>query len=170
MKKLVILAMVFASLSFTAQAQHPGNGHQPPTPEQRTERLAEQLGLSDDQKAKVLELNTEYKDMPMMGGFGGHHGNGHGNGNGQRPQVDGQSGATQQHQRPELTEEQKAKFEEMRKKREEYDAKLKAILTDDQKAKYDQMHSRGGHGNGHGNANGHSKDKGDKGNKGGKNK
>lgn len=142
-----------AALTFAANAQQ-GNRPEPPTPEQTTERMAEQLSLTDDQKSQVLALNIEYKDVigrPFGDpGFGGPNG----------PRPDGVSGATNngnppaQGNPPELTEEQKAKFEEMRTKREEYNTKLKAILTDDQYAKYEESQKPG-----------HGKGKGDKGNK-----
>ncbi len=173
-------------MAFSANAQGFGN-FQLPTPEQATERMAEQLMLTSDQGDKVFELNKQYPELMMMFAFprGGQHGN--------RPQqnanTDGNSGATQQaqrpqgnqqRQRPELTEEQKAKFEEMRQKREEYETKLKEILTAEQSDKFDELYHRGfgqggrghghgeahgnGHGNGgnHGNHNGHDKDKADK--------
>ena len=82
----------------------------------------------------------------------GHHPGGpHGGQRPDGPKPDGASGATspnngQPPQRPELTEEQKAKFEEMRAKREEYNTKLKAILTDEQYAKYEESQKRGPHG------------------------
>ena len=145
MTTMIALAM----FALTASAQFDGNRPPKPTPEQTTERMAEQLTLTDAQKAQVLTLNTEYQDFiggPGMGGprMGGPNG-------GQRPgghRPDGASGATapnngQPPQRPELTEEQKAKFEEMRTKREEYNTKLKAILTDDQYAKYEESQKRG---------------------------
>ena len=162
-----------AALTFAANAQQ-GNRPEPPTPEQTTERMAQQLELTDAQKSQVLALNTEYKDVigrpfggPGMGGPGMGRPNGPRPEGGEKP--DGVSGATNngnppaQGNRPELTEEQKAKFEEMRTKREEYNTKLKAILTDDQYAKYEKSQKRGPH---HGGPNsGHGRDKGDKGNK-----
>ena len=160
-----------AALTFAANAQQ-GNRPEPPTPEQTTERMAQQLELTDAQKSQVLALNTEYKDVigrpfggPGMGGPGMGRPNGPRPEGGEKP--DGVSGATNngnppaQGNRPELTEEQKAKFEEMRTKREEYNTKLKAILTDDQYAKYEESQKRGPHHGGHGKG----KDNGDKGNK-----
>lgn len=145
MKKIMTTMIALAMFAMTASAQFDGNRPPKPTPEQTTERMAEQLTLSDDQKAQVLTLNTEYQDVIGGPGMGHHPGGPHG---GQRP--DGASGATspnngQPPQRPELTEEQKAKFEEMRTKREEYNTKLKAILTDEQYAKYEESQKRGPH-------------------------
>ena len=161
-----------AALTFAANAQQ-GNRPEPPTPEQTTERMAQQLELTDAQKSQVLVLNTEYQDVigrpfggPGMGGPGMGRPNGPRPEGGEKP--DGVSGATNngnppaQGNRPELTEEQKAKFEEMRTKREEYNTKLKAILTDEQYAKYEESHKHGTH---HGGPNGHGKDKDNKKNK-----
>ena len=173
MKSFFLTMIAAAALTFAANAQQ-GNRPEPPTPEQTTERMAQQLELTDAQKSQVLALNTEYKDVigrpfggPGMGGPGMGRPNGPRPEGGEKP--DGVSGATNngnppaQGNRPELTEEQKAKFEEMRTKREEYNTKLKAILTDDQYAKYEESQKRGPH---HGGPNGgHGRDKGDKGNK-----
>ena len=162
MKKFLLTMIAVAALTFAANAQQ-GNRPEPPTPEQTTERMAQQLSLTDDQKAQVLTLNTEYKDVigrPHRGsGMGKHHGG---------EKTDGTSGATDNANPPahgnppELTEEQKAKFEEMRTKREEYNTKLKAILTDEQYAKYEESKKHGPH---HGSPNGHGKDKDNKKNK-----
>lgn len=156
MKKFLLTMIAAAALTFAANAQQ-GNRPEPPTPEQTTERMAQQLSLSDDQKAQILTLNTEYKDVigrPHRGpGMGKPHGG---------KKTDGTSGATDNANPPELTEEQKAKFEEMRTKREEYNTKLKAILTDEQYAKYEESQKHGPH---HGGPNGHGKDKDNKKNK-----
>ena len=118
-----------------------------------TERMTEQLGLSDEQKGKVLELNTEYQDVA-----GGFHGGGP-----MGPPPEGFSGGNHgngNHQPPELTEEQKAKMEEMKTKREEYNTKLKAILTEEQYTKYETIHRHGPKpGHGPGNHPGGNKDK-----------
>lgn len=148
MKKILFSMITLAVFAFSASAQQHGNKHEKPTPAQITERMTEQLGLTDEQKSKVLDLNTEFQDV--AGGFHGRPGGGP-----RGPKPDGNSGATngnqdnRGHQPPELTEEQKAKFEEMRAKREEYNNKLKAILTDEQYTKYEESHKHG-HGHGHG--------------------
>ena len=134
MKKFLSILIALVILTLTASAQSDGNRHPRPTPEQITDRMAEQLSLTDAQKSQVLALNIEYQDV--IGGPGFGHG---------RP-------GGPHHQRPELTEEQKAKFEEMRAKRDEYNTKLKSILTADQ---YEDSQKRGPHGNnGHGGHNG----------------
>ena len=128
-----------------------------------TNRMTKDLELTADQKAKVLALNTEYKDVLRGPGMGrGHHGG---------PRPDGQTGATQQQQRPErpqLTDAQKEEmkknfeaqkekrkeydkkemkknFEAQMEKRKEYDKKLQEILTAAQYKKYKKQHHRGGH-------------------------
>ena len=163
MKKILSILVALVILTLTASAQSDGNRPQRSTPEQITNRMAEQLSLTDAQKSQVLTLNTEYQDVIGGPGFGhGRPGGGHNNGqhNGQHNRPDGATGATDNAnanhpQRPELTEEQKAKFEEMRTKREEYNTKLKAILTADQYTKYEESQRRGPHGgNGHHGGNG----------------
>lgn len=141
MKKLLLTAMLaIATLGFTASAQN-HNRPEKPSPEQSTEWMAKQLGLDDAQKAKVTELNKEYSDI-MFGGFGGPRG---GNAGPRHNHDNAQHG-----QRPELTEEQKAAFQQMQNKRQEYNDKLKEILTADQYAKYEEMHKHGGpHDGGH---------------------
>ena len=119
------------------------------TPEKITECMEKCLSLTDAQKAKVLALNKEYKDVigrgPRMHGP-----------RPPRPQVDGESGASAQQQRPErpekpqLTDEQKAQMKANMEKRGEYNKKLKEILTDEQYKKYEKMHPRHGHHGHHG--------------------
>ncbi len=77
---------------------------------QRADRMKEQLSLTDDQYAKVLELNkANNNNMPS------------------REQMQN------------MTDEQRdARREEMRKSREEYNAKLKGILTPEQYSKYEE--------------------------------
>jgi len=61
MKKLLIITLMF-SLGFGAFAQR-GAQREMPSPEQRAERMtnrmAEQLELSDEQKQKIYQLNLE---------------------------------------------------------------------------------------------------------------
>ena len=89
--KKILLTMV-ALLSLTAvQAQESDNKQQPQfrgprqiTPEQMTERMSENLKLTDEQKTKVLALNKEYEKVIAGPGRGGRPG-GFGQG-GPRPQ------------------------------------------------------------------------------------
>ena len=167
--KKVILTMV-ALLSMTAmQAQTSDNNERKapkkPTPEEMTNRMVKDLGLTDAQKDKVLKLNKQYEDvlgMPAMRGPRPQKPEGMGEG-GDKP--DAQTGATPQRperpegfggqrpQRPELTEAQRAEMQKRHAQREEYNTKLKDILTDDQYKSYQKMQRRGhgrGHGHGHG--------------------
>lgn len=145
MKKILVAMIALAMFATTASAQN-GDRPEKPTPAQVTERMAADLSLTDEQKAQVLDLNTEYQDVidgPGMGGHGGPRG----------PRPDGNSGATDNSsdasattdrpKPPELTEEQKAEMEAMRAKRDEYNTKLKAILTEEQLAKYEKSQKRG---------------------------
>jgi Spy/CpxP family protein refolding chaperone len=151
--KKILLTMV-ALLSLTAvQAQESDNkqqqfrGPRQMTPEQMTERMSENLKLTDEQKTKVLELNKEYEKVlegPSMRGP-------------RPPKADGESGATAQNgqqrpERPQLTDAQREEMKQRFEKRQEYEKKLKEILTDDQYKKYQEMRpgrrgfgGRGGH-------------------------
>lgn len=145
MKK--ILMTMAALLSMTAaMAQQSDNtterkAPQPPTAEEVTNRMAQSLGLSDDQKAKLLKLNTEYQDV--LGGRGGM-------GRGPRgPRPDGQTGATEKQpqkrergERPQLSDEQKQQMAARMEKRRKYDAELKKILTDEQYKTFQQNNQR----------------------------
>ncbi len=144
--KKIVLTMV-ALLSMTAvmaqDAKSERKAPKEPSAEEMTNRMANDLKLTDEQKAKVLELNKEYKDVlkaPRRP---------------RGPRPDAQSGATQQEdqkdfkkgqrpERPELTDEQKAKFKAHHAKRQEYDKKLKQILTDDQYKSWKKKHGRRG--------------------------
>lgn len=139
--KKIFLTMV-ALLSMTAMmAQDNNNGERKApkqlTPEEMTEKMATDLSLTAEQKAKVLDLQKEYQDInrgPRMGGM-----------RGPRPQADGQSGATgQRPERPQLTEEQKAEMQKRMERRREYNDKLKGILTAEQFEKYQKQFRHGG--------------------------
>ena len=140
MKKIVLTMIALLSMTF-AVAQNDGNNRQRQfTPEQMTENLAERLKLDADQKEKVLKLTTEYKDYLMMRGpgMGGQR-------NGNRPGRNENAGeGGQRPERPQMTDEQRAKFQENMKKRQEYEEKLKGILTEDQYKQYQEMRPRRG--------------------------
>ena len=151
MKKVIL--MMVALLSMTAvQAQESDNkqqqfrGPRQLTPEQMTERMTNELQLTDEQKTKVLALNKEYEKVIAGPGM-----------RGPRPQKpDGESGATAQNdqkrpERPQLTDAQKEDMKQRFEKRKEYEQKLKEVLTDDQYKKYQKMRPKHhGHGPGHG--------------------
>ena len=151
MKKMILTLV--ALLSMTAvMAQNDNKERKAPkemNPEEMTNRMTKDLELTADQKAKVLALNTEYKDVlrgPGMGrGMGPRH---HGG-----PRPDGQTGATEKRQRPErpqLTdaqmEEMKKNFEKQMEKRKEYDKKMQDVLTEAQYKKFMKHHHGGHHG------------------------
>ena len=103
------------------------------------ENLAERLKLNDDQKAQVLQLTTEYKDYLMRGPSM------RGQRNGNRPGNQANAGeGGQRPERPQMTDEQRARFQENMKKRQEYEEKLKGILTEEQYQQYQQMNPRRG--------------------------
>ena len=99
----------------------------------QTERMVQEYGLNEAQKAKLLELNTQYAGKLRMGGRGGQRG-------GQRfggPQGGNQQGSMQQGERP-SREQMEARMKEMRANREAYNAELKNILTEEQFSKYEE--------------------------------
>lgn len=137
--KKILLTMV-ALLSLTAvQAQESDNkqqqfrGPRQMTPEQMTDRMVNDLKLTDEQKTKVLELNKEYEKVLAGPGM-----------RGPRPQRhDGESSATAQSEqkrpeRPQMTEEQRQEMQKRMEQRQEYEKKLKEILTEDQYKKYQE--------------------------------
>lgn len=109
----------------------------------RTEYVAKKYGLDEAQKKKLLELNTKYADATMLRRVPRT-----GNLRGGAPRLRRAPGLHKQrpmrdstmNRRPRPTEEQMAKFEEMRKKfaerREAYDKELQAIMTADQYKSY----------------------------------
>lgn len=109
------------------------------TPETLTERMAKDLSLTDAQKAKVLALNKDYKDVCCQGPR--MHGQ-----RPPKPKADAETGATEQQrpEKPQLTDAQKAEMKQMKAKRDEYDKKLKSILNDDQYKKYEKMQKHHG--------------------------
>lgn len=110
------------------------------TPELRTERMAKELSLTDEQKAKVLKLNKEYQDVlaqnPRQNNMRPRR----------QPQADGATGATEQQQqkreRPQFTDEQKAEMKQNIEKRKAYNDQLKTILTEEQYQKYQKTQMR----------------------------
>ena len=121
--------------------------------QERTDRMAEKYGLDEAQKAKLLELNTEYsgKMGPGRKGPGGPGGRG--------PRMDrpdarrdtarlnkGDRPARPMRERPELTEGQKQEMEARKKEMEAgktaYEEALKGILTEDQFQAYKKDQER----------------------------
>ena len=152
MKKIVMTMVALLTMTAAvAQDNNSENRQRPefkkPTPEEMANRMAESLKLDENQQKKVLELNKEYESVLAGPGMG------RGFGRGQRgPRPDGQTGASQQNnqqqrpERPQMTEEQRAQFQQMMEKRQEYDKKLKEILTEDQYKTYQEQNQRRGRG------------------------
>ena len=152
MKKIVMTMVALLTMT-TAMAQNNENGQrrgfQRQTPEEMTNRMADQLKLDDKQKSKVLDLNKEYESV-LMDGMGRGFGRGQGGPGGAGGFQGGQQG-----QRPQLTDEQRAEIQKQmqqrQEKRQEYEKKLKEILNDDQFKTYQeqqqqQRRGRGGFG------------------------
>lgn len=167
MKRIFMMMAAAVLMGTTAMAQ--GNNGQRPQFDrtemikQRTDQMVEKYKLNETQAKQLLELNTKNADtMPMMGmgrmgggrpgGQGGRRGGGQG-----APQMGGGQGAPQMGGGGfQMTDEQRAQFEEMRKQREEnqkkYDAELEKILTPEQFKSYqeDQKQQREQRGRGMG--------------------
>ena len=150
MKKMMITAMMMAMcLTMSAQTDAtsgatPGDGNarkeqrmrpQAMSIEQRTDMLVRELKLSDEQAAKVKELNAKYSTL-----F-------------QRPE-----GGNMPRRNEEMTDEQRkemrTKMEARRAQMEQYQGEMKQILTEDQQKAYAKMMSRRGPGRRGGNGNG----------------
>lgn len=120
--KKILLTMV-ALLSMTAVMAQDGDKKERRAPkmfsaEEMTDRMANDLELTAEQKAKVLDLNKEFtKDQQ-----------------------------TQMKEREKAREKQMEKRKEFGEKRKAYDEKLKSILTPEQYKKYQEQHERGHHG------------------------
>ena len=121
----------------------------------RTDKIVKKYGLNDQQAASLLELNTKYADK-FGAPRGRHHHHGMKHGKKHENKTAANTGATPQQsrgdkKRPELTEEQKAKFEARRKEmeanRQAYETELKKIMTADQYKQYEaDMKKHKGHG------------------------
>ena len=137
MKKMILTLVALLSMT-VVMAQNDNKERKAPkevNPEEVTNRMVKELDLTADQKAKVLKLNTEYKDVLRGPGMGrGHRGG---------PRPDGQKDANEKQQRPErpqLTDaqknEMKKNFEKQMEKRKEYDKKMQEVLTEAQYKKF----------------------------------
>lgn len=147
-------------MSAAAFAQGNGGGQRPQMDREqmikmRTDRTVEQYKLNEEQAKQLLELNTKYADtMPGFGSRGRGQGGPRMRGQG-GPRMRGQGGGFGQGggQMPELTPEQQAQRDEMRKQREEstkaYNAELEKILTPEQYKQYQEdQQNRGRRGGG----------------------
>jgi Spy/CpxP family protein refolding chaperone len=142
MKKILLaLVAVLSMTTISAQEEKREQRERPQmTPEAMTERMAKGLELTEEQKAKVLELNKAYEDMFKGPGM-----------RMQRPEGERKARPEKVDRdkvRKQMTEEQKASMKKMFEKREEYNAKLKEILTEAQMKKYNSMRQHMRHGQG----------------------
>ncbi len=142
MKKIILGLMAAMTIGATAMAQSQVADRSEMI-QKRTESVAKKYGLSDEQKQKLLELNTKYADimgpsMRMRGnrGYGGAMRQRHGSNFGARPE-NGDSAALGRFR---LSEEQRARLDERRKQmkeqREAYNKELQAIMSDEQYKSY----------------------------------
>lgn len=157
MKKMILTMVALLSMTVAQAQDNKDNGkceckkemrhgkeHKKLTPEQLTDRMANDLSLTDAQKTKVLALNKEYQDVLNKGPHMEPP---------RKPKADAETGATEQQDRPErpqLTDAQKAEMKQQKAKREEYTAKLKKILDEEQFKKYQKMQKHRGHHGNHG--------------------
>lgn len=142
MKKIILGLMAAMTIGATAMAQSQVADRSEMI-QKRTESVAKKYGLSDEQKQKLLELNTKYADImgPSMR-MRGNRGNGgamrqrSGSNFGARPE-NGDSAALGRFR---LSEEQRARLDERRKQmkeqREAYNKELQAIMSDEQYKSY----------------------------------
>lgn len=164
----MILTLIAAVTVSTTFAFH--QGPKKITPAERTEKMTQELKLSKKQKAKVMALNERYADVFTMPGMRGPRPPKDGKFEGKKPESkyngqqndcskkqgqdyhkkgkDGRNG--DQHKRPELTPEQKAKMQAMHQKRAEYDKELQGILTKKQFQAYKDNQERHNGQRGHG--------------------
>ncbi len=144
MKKIILTMVALLSMTAVVAQNSDKKSRKAPkemTAEEMTNRMADELKLTDAQKAQMLQLNTEYKDI--IGRPGGMRGGKRG------PRPDGNTSASDQQQqqrpeRPQMTDEQKAQMKQQMAKRQEYDKKVKEVLTDEQYTTWKQKHQRQG--------------------------
>jgi hypothetical protein len=162
MKKYVLLIVTLFTFSSFALAQEKVGGQRPvgkPDKEQivkmRTERMAQELGLNEAQKTKLLELNTKYADMFQF--MRPPHRNGRPGANmrpggGQQPQMqtpdgdkklkdgemkkEGDKNMRDNNPRPFPNDE---RAQAMFQKRMQYEEELSQVLTEEQMAKYKEQ-------------------------------
>jgi periplasmic protein CpxP/Spy len=113
MKKIILTLGLMAFIGLSAMAQQ--RGGERPTPEQRatkmTEKMAEELSLSADQKKQILEINLE------------------------RAKKMDQDRAERMKETEARKEEMDSRREEMKKQ----DERIKAVLTEEQLGKWEEI-------------------------------
>lgn len=89
---------------------------------ERTQKMADEYGLTDEQTEKLFELNTKYADkIPMMG----------------RPYRKGpRPGGERPGAQPRSREDMQARHAQMKENMEAYTAELEKIFTPEQMTKY----------------------------------
>jgi Spy/CpxP family protein refolding chaperone len=115
MKNLLsLLFIVFFSTSFCYAQPGQGQGQRPRmSPEQREEMMATRLGLNDDQKALLKEINEKYTD---------------------------ESNTLREHMRSAESQNQRGEvFTKMRELRTKQNNEIREILNEEQKVKFDEM-------------------------------
>ena len=96
MKKIVLsmVALLSMTVAVAQDAKSDKKAPKEPTAEEMTNRMAQDLKLTDEQKTKVLALNKEYQDvLKAPRGPRGPRPEGK---QGKRPQTDGKTEATEQ--------------------------------------------------------------------------
>ena len=126
MKRMILAVIAAVTIGTNAVAQQPqehrhGKRDKTEMVKHRTEDMTQQYGLSEEQSAQLLALNTKYADK--MAPRGGRHGHRH---EGGRPEGG-------ERRKPTMTDEQR---QQHRQAMEAYDQELKGILTAEQFAKY----------------------------------
>ena len=145
MKQTILTLIALLALTTSVMAQDDKQEHKRPSKEEMialsTDRMAERYGLDEDQKAKLLNLNTQYADSIRLGGGRGPRGQFG------RPGGDHKPGLKPQAERP-TREEIQAQQQKQREQYLAYDKELKQILTPEQYNKYredrKQLVQRGG--------------------------
>ena len=144
MKKtiLAIAAAMMMSVNMMAQdaeqkKDQPRQFDRTEMTKQRTEQMAKEYGLNEEQTEKLLKLNTEYAEkLPMMGRGprGGQRGERPQAGERRMPQRP--DTARQGGERPQRGPRPMMNREEMMKNMEAYNGELEKIMTPEQYQKY----------------------------------
>lgn len=141
MKKISLLLVAFIMSMGMVMAQAPQRGERKQMDpkaraEKMTERMANEYGLNDTQKEKLLTLNTTMTEK--MGDK--PHGRKHRDGKAVKSEKKKPEAGKSETQKPENYEARKAEREKrmaaMKESREAYDAKVKEIFTEEQYNKY----------------------------------
>lgn len=134
---MIFAAAVLTASSVFAQSKQCScqqNGDSKDMVQRRTDRMAKMLGLSADQTARLMELNKAHADkMPSKGDKC----------RGCKQGSEGQKADGVKSAQPLTKEQAEARAKERALDRAEYQAGLKKILTDEQFAKFQEMKKQG---------------------------